>query len=461
MQHKAKALFIAALVVISLFASVPGIAQAAPESALAVPGLTSPANGAQIAYTSQPFVFNWNPVAGATGYNFQIANNAGFSPLLINYKVTGDGWAPKTPLAAGTYYWRAQAVNSTEVGPWMPAMQVTIVASGTAPVAPTPAPSQPIAPVSPSPLATARPYAAFSAWNTPIGANPVIDPNSANMIALFKSTRNGGAISSDPTQYTYPVYWADASTPRRTVSCVVYGCAVYQNGSVSRVTSLSVPIPNGATQSSGTDAQMIVVDTVTGMEYGFYHASRRSDGNWQADNGYVYPISGDASAPRLGSRGAGIPYLAGLVRPWEIRQGHIDHAIAFAYEFTKAGKCVYPATKTDGKSSHQFALPEGARLQLNPALTNADFDRMGLNAAGKTIARALQQYGMILVDTGGSPKIMVENLAANPLTTDSWASLGVDQRTIWGIPYDQFRVLGLPAGYSNGSAPNWGTGCYK
>src|SRR5688572_16259494 len=100
MQHKAKALLIAALVVISLITAVPGIANAAPTSALAVPGITGPANGAQIAYESQPFVFNWNPVAGATGYNFQVANNAGFSPLLISYRVTSDGWASKTPLAA-------------------------------------------------------------------------------------------------------------------------------------------------------------------------------------------------------------------------------------------------------------------------------------------------------------------------------------------------------------------------
>src|SRR5436190_10666594 len=100
--------------------------------------------------------------------------------------------------------------------------------------------------------------------------------------------------------------------------------------------------PDGAKQSAGTDSQMIIIDTQTGAEYGLYHAAKQTDGSWTAANGYSYNIAWSGTQINFGSRGAGVPYYAGLIRPWEIRQGHIDHAIAFVYQFTAASKCVWP-----------------------------------------------------------------------------------------------------------------------
>jgi hypothetical protein len=65
---------------------------------------------------------------------------------------------------------------------------------------------------------------------------------------------------------------------------------------------------------------------------------------------------------------------------------------------TKAGGPVAPATGSDGWSTLAGAIPEGARVQLDPSL---DLDSLGLTPWQKTIARALQEYGMLLVDTGG------------------------------------------------------------
>jgi len=58
-----------------------------------------------------------------------------------------------------------------------------------------------------------RPYSDASPWNTPIGAGPAIHPGDATYIASLTPT-----LSSDPTQYTYPVYYADSVTPLETVS---------------------------------------------------------------------------------------------------------------------------------------------------------------------------------------------------------------------------------------------------
>jgi hypothetical protein len=305
-------------------------------------------------------------------------------------------------------------------------------------------------------MAHRTPYTRNSFWNTPIGSNPAYDPNSAQMIETLGWTNTDGEFTSDTTRYTYPVYWADASTPRHEVPCTLYGCTIMADDDIHQVVStMTVPIPDGARPSAGSDAQLIVIDTVTGAEYGLFRASYQN-GTWTAGAGYVYSIHADGTPRQMRSRGAGVPYLAGLIRPWEIRQGAINHVLAFAYEHAAAERCVYPATKTDGQSTLQFAIPQGARLQLNPSLTDADFDRWGLSRAGRIVARALQQYGMVLIDTGGSNKIMAEDLHANPTPPDSWVELGYHKYIIETIPYTEFRVLALPDGYWEGGPANWG-----
>jgi hypothetical protein len=117
-------------------------------------------------------------------------------------------------------------------------------------------------------------------------------------------------------------------------------------------------------------------------------------------------------------------------------------------------KCVFPASKTDGDSTLPFAIPEGARLQLDPPLAEEDFDQIGLNRTGKIIARALQEYAMVLVDHSGSFKPYLEDLTNNPYTTQKWTDPGLNltKETIYGIPYTSFRVLELPPGYWKSSA---------
>jgi hypothetical protein len=110
-----------------------------------------------------------------------------------------------------------------------------------------------------------------------------------------------------------------------------------------------------------------------------------------------------------------------------------------------------------------YAIPEGAHLQLDPSLTEQDFNAMGLDPVGKIIARALQKYGMVLVNAAGRTKIYIENLADNPYATEQWSDpdLGLTARSIANIPYTSFRVLALPEAYwaSNSEGPMHGN-CY-
>lgn len=293
-----------------------------------------------------------------------------------------------------------------------------------------------------------RPYLDNSAWNTPIGVSPQYDPHSAEMVATIGLSAEG-KITSDPTQFSYPVYFINHETSRWDIPCTVYSCTIVTRDGVERTDLLTnVPIPEAARPSQGHDAQMIIIDLDTNKEYDLWQVKRLDDG-WEISNGSVYNISWDGMPAEYGSRGAGVPYLAGLIRPWEIFQGRIEHAIAFGYPNPAKGKCVFPASKTDGQSRLPYAIPEGARLQLDPTLTEDDFNKMGLDRTGKIIARTLQEYGMILIDYAGRSKIYPEDRINNPYSPYQWSHprLKLTDETIANIPYQYFKVLSLPDAY--------------
>jgi hypothetical protein len=299
-----------------------------------------------------------------------------------------------------------------------------------------------------------RPYAANSPWNTPIGPDPVYDPHSTEMVATL-GLYNSGEIASNTEDYSYTFYVANEKTPRSDVTCTNGNCNIITPDGTVRVPVLKdVPIPEGAAPAGGSDAPMIVIDKVNSLEYDLRKAEHLPTG-WQVDNGAVYNILWDGAPVKFGSRGAGVPYFAGLIRPWEIAQGHIDHAVAFSYPGPAVNRCVFPASKTDGDSTLPYAIPEGARLQLDPSLTEADFAAMGLSQTGIIIARALQNYGMILVNVSGRPKIFAENLIDNPYAGVQWSDPDLDltSKAIANIPYTAYRVVALPAAYWTGENP--------
>ena len=247
----------------------------------------------------------------------------------------------------------------------------------------------------------------------------------------------GGYFGSDPTQYTYPVYIVTASTPFKTLNISGTFSNVTNNGaSLTRFKgSVQVPIPSGAVQSSGTDGQIILWNQQSGDEWGFWQARENSDGTWSAVNGYHYNTNWSGVPPSgFMSRGAGVTYLAGLIRPCEIQQGRIDHALAFAYDYPTSG-FVYPATKSDGNGSYPPDMPEGTRLQLNPALTDSQIQAWGCTGSCLIVAHALQRYGMYVIDNSGHPKIYAEYES-----TARWNGV-VSASTVSKIPYSAFRAL--------------------
>ena len=295
-----------------------------------------------------------------------------------------------------------------------------------------------------APRSCRRPYAPGSPWNTPIGPSPAYHPRSD-----FHVSAIDGELTSDPTQYTYPVYEVTGDTPTEPVRLSGVFTEVSADGDRVRMekeATVELPIPAGAASAKGSDRQIILLDWGTGDEWGAWKLDQESDGSWKATNSSHYNVHWDAVAPDMfGARGAGIPYLAGLVRPCEIARGRIDHALAFAYDFPTP-EHVYPATKSDGESGNPADMPEGSRLQLDPTLSASRIRSWGCTETCLTVARALQRYGMYVIDQSGRPKLMFEYE-----DTAHWGEV-VNSDTVSPIRVSALKLLrpcdvvGTPAG---------------
>jgi len=242
-------------------------------------------------------------------------------------------------------------------------------------------------------------YAPSSPFNTPVPADAASDAGSAAMVQTMVSsaTQNGFVISVK--NWSVPVYVAGATTPRYDVRLTAsWRAADWLSG---------VPVPSGATPDPAGDAHMMVVDPATGCEYDLYNAARQQDGSWTAGWAAASLLSADGiNDGGTSARGSGFDLGLGLIRPEELAAGEIRHALVFSYPSTKAGGPVFPATHSDGRTTSSGATPIGARVQLDPRL---DLDSLGLQPWQKTVARALQVYGMYLGDTGGSLGLYAQN----------------------------------------------------
>jgi hypothetical protein len=253
--------------------------------------------------------------------------------------------------------------------------------------------------VGPPPL-----YGESSPLNQPIPDNPMLDPDSPAMVQqlVVEAQNKGWPVSSNA--WTPAVFFADASTPRHDVRDI--DGAVFEN----------VPIPSNMFVPTDGDSEIAVIDRSTGCEYDLARRARAAnaswahanpDGSWSSDYVNAIPFSwGGIYSNGTSVTASGFANAAGVILASELESGRINHALAFTMYATKAGGPVWPATVSDGWSTAPGAIPEGARVQLDPAL---DLDSLGLTQWQKAIAQALQRYGMFLMDTGGAFALRVQH----------------------------------------------------
>jgi hypothetical protein len=282
-------------------------------------------------------------------------------------------------------------------------------------------------------LPARRLFAARSPFNRRISRRPHIDRDSGPMVAgLERSVSEEGATITS-RMFTVPLYSAGPGTPRRRVRLT----APWR----PRNAMLRVPLPANASPDPSSDGHLAVIDRQTGCEYDFWQF-RRTRRGYAATWGNAINVDGSGVYPRgYSARGSGFALTAGVVLPRELVRGRIDHALLLSYPGTRSGGPVHPATESDGRTRGRGALPEGARLQLDPSL---DLDTLGLQGYERTIARALQVYGAIVGDTGGRG---VSFYAVHPMSVsaDPYAAILPDEEypQLQGIPFGRMRVLNL------------------
>lgn len=154
------------------------------------------------------------------------------------------------------------------------------------------------------------------------------------------------------------------------------------------------PFPPDLPIQAGADHHAVVVDKDTCALYETYMTAHSGSG-YSADSGARFDLLGGKPRPDgwTSATASGLPILPGLARYDEaVEQGEIRHALAFTAGAT-SHFYVSPATHSSGTSGSSSAPPLGLRVRLR-----ASYDLSGMHGASLVIARALQRYGMFLID---------------------------------------------------------------
>ncbi|NUR58795.1 MAG: DUF4124 domain-containing protein [Catenulispora sp.] len=246
-------------------------------------------------------------------------------------------------------------------------------------------------------------------WNTKLPANVPQAPNSQAIVAniLQDKTDNYGSWAINTVEYSAPIFTADRSTPR--TAWTYSNCLNMPELAPVIADSLkAVPTPPDLIASQGTDEAVAIYEPDTDTYWDFWRAEKDASGHWSACWGGEikhYKHNPGIFPNPLGATATGLPMGAFLIRPEELAAGHIDHAVNISVVRTQANCFSWPATRDDGNTPGADIPCEGQRFRLDPT-----FDVNTLQSpAARTIARAMQEYGLILTDKAGAVVTQAED----------------------------------------------------
>lgn len=298
-----------------------------------------------------------------------------------------------------------------------------------------------------------------SYWNTPINDNPVIHPKSDYWIGLLKQDFYKENFGINLDEYTIPVYQVDENTPAQVIQCREFshaldkdGRRVYKCGQHPNFQGTQIPLPREVIASPGTDAHLALVDWERNIVWDMWYLYKDDDGEWRSNTGMVYAADGSGVfdttdiRPNMNEsvhgygpgRAAGVPIVGGLVMYDEVLAGEVNHKIACAVRFVAFQEFIFPpATWTDG--AFDGGIPEGSIIQLDPDL---DLSQFNLWPGEIAIAKALQKYGMVVVDFAAGNAMYGEGIwyDENKTWKDKVRTWG-DEGGLRTIPLDHYRVL--------------------
>ena len=301
-----------------------------------------------------------------------------------------------------------------------------------------------------------KPFASNSPWNTPIPANATYAPATDSRVRDFRG--HGSPINVMSDWYTQWVWYAKPTDPLVTINVSAlnldsnrgkdYWIANARPGNVSlRMPADAHPDPGRGDGVRGTtwtdfenkDAHITIIDPDGKTSHEFYHAEKdAATGAYKALayarvplDGLGVNMAGEGTKALIGSywnpdfltygwgpaRAYGGSSLGGLIRAGEITGGSMNHALALLLPFEILGRAqndipLWPATRTEYHDDYRGTTVLGTRFAI-PRSVN--IESLGLTtAAGRTLARTLQQYGAFVVDSAGSINLNADGVAAQP-----------------------------------------------
>lgn len=317
--------------------------------------------------------------------------------------------------------------------------------------------AQATAPVPRVPPACGRFFSDAAVWNTPLALGTEVDPASPALTATLQrmldpAAHGGLAATINTTSYGVPIYTVGPRT--RTVP-VRLPSPPGRSGGLDRAFA-AVPLPPDARPAGGTDGDLVLWQPGTDTMWEFWRLRRASDG-WRADwGGRIDNASRDVGyfdgARRgWGTAASGLALAGGVIRVSELRRGHIDHALAMALPETRSGVVAWPAQRSDGRTTGDAAIPEGARFRLDP---NVDVNALGLPRTTRILAEAAQRYGIIVTDRGGVVVFSGED--PTPLGANPYPALfeGLAPQAIMArFPWDRLQLVRMDLRTVPGAPP--------
>jgi hypothetical protein len=361
---------------------------------------------------------------GLRSFKVQVFSASDSASASVTWTITPPTTTTTTTTApTTTTTTTAPPVAATTPGTTTTAPPVTATTPGTTTTAPpvtattpgTTTPAPPVTATTPgttTPAATTSssgPFLATGPWTTPTPAYAPLDPNSsaivANLVNQVQTTY--GHVALNTSSYSAPIYTVPADQP--TVNMSWNNCQRKSYEDQNFAADLqNVPIPANALVSGGSDAEIVIYQPSTDIEWEFWRAAD-TNGTWSACwGGRIQNVSQNPGVfdPGFGDTASGLPLLGSLVRVSDLESGSINHAVDLEVPMALASAFSWPANRTDGSSLDPTAPAEGERFRLPASL---DLSTLHLSAGELMIAKAMQTYGAIVTDTSGAVSMQAED----------------------------------------------------
>jgi hypothetical protein len=258
------------------------------------------------------------------------------------------------------------------------------------------------------------PYRAFPAdswWNTAVPEDAPDHPRSTEILRYMQRGKesNDGCVrlaGAGQDSWGQPVYWASPDDPEYDVAY----------GRPDRPPELrNLRIPRGAAAAENNDGSMTVFDLDRGIVVAFTEAHYDAAADaWSArgatvtylDSNGLHAETGESDEPRNSGSHRGNNPAVMMVRLDEVEHGRIPHVLKVASGPEASHEGVFPMTGSDGESDRAVAPPQGLRLRIKPGI---DVTQLGLDPQALVIARAMQEYGVYIGDSGGTTALKLED----------------------------------------------------